>query len=72
MARSGADGGIWESCVSALDLIAIVDPIKGGPDAIGFFTGRGLKSPAGDLMHHNPQWQGRGGPPLGPVAFGPP
>ena len=54
----------------ALDLIAIVDPIKGGPDAIGFFTGRGLKSPASDLMHNNPQWQGRGGPPLGPVALG--
>jgi hypothetical protein len=32
MARSGADMGIWESLrVRPLDLIAIVDPIKGGP-----------------------------------------
>ena len=70
-ARSGAGVGIWASCVSGprLDRRLSIRS-RAGPDAIGDFTGPGLKSPASDLMHHNPQWQGRGGPPLGPVAFG--
>ena len=36
----------------------------------GVSLGRAREVPAADLMHHNPQWQGRGGPPLRADSIG--